>query len=110
MARASRSRWDKLLEAGIEFFEYEPTLYHCKIMIVDDVWSTVGSVNLDARSFSINDESNLNILDRDFAAQLVKTFEDDKAHSRVLTARDFKKQNWIGKAFNNFVGLFRSQL
>ena len=108
--RASRSRWGELLKAGVEFYEYEPTLYHCKIMIVDDIWATAGSVNVDERSFRINDEANLNVLDRKFAAKLIQTFEDDKSKSRRLTAEEFKERSWLSKCLDHFVGLFRSQL
>ena len=108
--KASRSRWGELLEAGVEFYEYQPTLYHCKIMIVDDVWVTAGSVNIDERSFRINDEANLNVLDREFAAQLTKSFQADKSKSRRLTAEAFKRRNWAGKFFDHFVALFQSQL
>jgi cardiolipin synthase len=107
---ASRARLKKLLEVGVEFYEYKPTLYHCKIMIVDNCWTTVGSVNLDAKSFRVNDEANLNVLDTDFAATLTKTFEADKAQSRPLTLKDFKHQNPFSKIANWFVGLFEADL
>jgi cardiolipin synthase A/B len=108
--RASRTRWGKLLEAGVEFYEYQPTLFHCKIMIVDNYWITAGSVNFDERSFRINDEANLNILDETLARQLVQTFEADKAKSRRLEASDFKRRNWFGRIFDQFFGLFRSEM
>jgi cardiolipin synthase A/B len=108
--KAGRSRWGELLEAGVEFYEYEPTLYHCKTMIVDDVWVTTGSVNIDERSFRINDEANLNVLDRQFAAKLIRSFEADKGKSRRLAARDFKRRNWFSKLGDHFFGLFHSQL
>jgi len=107
---ASRSRWDQLVAAGVEFYEFQPSLYHCKIMIVDDLWATVGSVNFDERSFEINDEANLNVLDREFAGKLIETFEADKNKSRRLNAGDFKRRNWLVKCWDHFVGLFRSQL
>ena len=53
---ASRSKWGPLLKAGIKIYEYEPTMYHCKVMIVDDVWVTVGSANFDSRSMFLNFE------------------------------------------------------
>jgi cardiolipin synthase len=108
--KAARSRWGQLLKAGVQFYEYEPTLYHCKIMIVDDIWSTVGSVNFDERSFRINDEANLNVFDRGFAAKLIETFEADLSQSRLLTHEDFKERNWFQKATDHFMGLFQSQL
>ena len=64
---ASRSRWDKLLAAGVKFYRYQPAMYHAKMMIVDDGYLTLGSVNFDSRSFSINDEANVNVLDKDVA-------------------------------------------
>jgi cardiolipin synthase A/B len=107
---ASRSRLKKLLAAGVLFYEYQPTLYHCKIMTVDGIWSTVGSVNFDERSFHANDEANLNVLDTDFAATLEKTFDEDKARSRPLTLDDLKRQSFLSKIANYFVGLFHADL
>lgn len=65
--RASRSRWGELLEAGIDIFEFQPTMYHCKVMVVDGLWLSVGSTNFDNRSFRLNDEANLNAFDRELA-------------------------------------------
>ena len=107
---ASRSRLRKLLDAGVKFYEYQPTLYHCKIMVVDDIWSTVGSINFDEKSFRANYEANLNVLDKNFAATLVKSFEDDKSKSRPLTPADFKRQNIFKKLGNFFFGLFHADL
>jgi cardiolipin synthase A/B len=108
--RAARARWRGLLEAGAEFYEYQPTLYHPKIMIVDDIWVSTGSVNFSDRSFRINDEANLNVLDPGFAAGLIKTFEADKQQSRLLSAESFRRRNIVTKFFDHFFGLFRSQL
>ena len=107
---ASRSRSGPLLKAGIEIFEYQPTRLHSKIMIVDGCLVTAGSVDFDERSFRINGEANMNVLDRDVAGRLTRLFEEDKAKSRRVTLEDFKKRNWIGKGFDLLVGLFRSQL
>ncbi|HSN68561.1 MAG TPA: phospholipase D-like domain-containing protein, partial [Thermoanaerobaculia bacterium] len=63
--RASRSLWGPLLECGVEIFEYQPTMLHVKVMIIDEVFTSVGSTNFDNRSFKLNDEANLNILDAD---------------------------------------------
>ena len=108
--KASRSRWGKLLKAGVQFYEYQPTLFHCKIMVVDDVWVTAGSVNFDERSFRVNDEANLNVLSPELAGKLIESFEADKAKSRHLTEKNFKQRNWLGRGFEQFFGLFRSQL
>ena len=62
--RASRSQWGPLLAAGAAIYEYQPTMYHCKVMVIDDCWVSVGSTNFDNRSFRLNDEANLNAIDK----------------------------------------------
>ena len=65
---------EPLLEAGVQIHEYEPTMFHCKVMVVDGLWVSVGSSNFDPRSFSINDETNLNVYDAAFAAEQAAVF------------------------------------
>jgi len=79
-------------------------------MIVDDVWVTGGSINFDDRSFRLNDECNLNVLDKDFAAAQIRVFEADKARSKRLIPDEFRKRPWYLRAVENFSGLFRSVL
>ena len=93
---ASRSKWGPLLAAGVKIYEYQPTMYHCKMMIVDDVWVSVGSANFDSRSFRLNDESNLNVLSRDFAAEQVRLFEQDKQQAREVSYRNWQRRS-LGK-------------
>lgn len=107
---ASRSRWGKLLEAGVVFHQYLPAMYHCKVMIVDDVFVTIGSTNFDNRSFRINDEVNVNVLDRRVATQHLKVFADDLAKSKPLTREEFESRATWQKAVDHFCGMFRSQL
>ncbi len=107
---ASRSRWGKLLEGGIEFYAYEPAMYHCKIMTVDDFFLTIGSVNFDNRSFGINDEVNVNVLDPEVARAGRRMFEDDLRHSHALTLEEFRARPAWQKLVDHFCGLFRSQL
>jgi cardiolipin synthase len=108
--RAARSRWDRLMEAGIEFYEFQPARYHCKQMIVDDAWITMGSINFDDRSFRINGESNINLYDPVFAARQIEIFEQDKAQSVRIAWREFKQRPWYMRAVENFWGLFRGLL
>jgi cardiolipin synthase A/B len=82
---ASRAGWGPLLQAGIEIYEFQPTMYHVKQMIVDDLWTSIGSANFDNRSFSLNSEANLNVLDAEFAAEQVRVFELDLRQSRRIT-------------------------
>lgn len=106
---ASRPRWSELLDAGVLIYEYQPSLYHCKVLIVDDVWVSVGSTNFDNRSFRLNDEVNLNIYDDVFAAEQVAIFQVDKNNSRLMTRTDFRKRSIPGKIFDAIAGLFRQQ-
>lgn len=87
-----KMRWPRLLKAGAEFYEYMPARFHCKYMIVDDCWATVGSANLDNRSLRLNEEANLNVLDEGFAAEHTKIFEEDKSRSRRVTLDDWRRR------------------
>ena len=108
--RAARSRWDRLLEAGVQFYEFQPAKYHCKVMIVDDAWVTCGSINFDDRSFRMNAEGNINIYDSEFAARQIKIFEEDKAQCIRIDPKRFRKRPWHIRCVENFWGLFRGLL
>jgi cardiolipin synthase len=88
VAPASQAKIGPLLLAGVEIYTYKPTMYHCKLLIVDDQWVSVGSSNLDDRSFRLNDEANLNVLDQNFARVQLKLFDEDLTKSERL---DYKK-------------------
>jgi cardiolipin synthase len=107
---ASRTLWPQLMRAGVKIYEYHPAMLHCKIMIVDDAFVTCGSVNFDERSFDINDESNMNVLDTAFTARMIADFERDKAQSKTMTLADVKQAPWYKRTFEWFTGLFRPQL
>lgn len=107
---ASRSRWGRLLEAGVEFHLYQPAMYHPKSMVVDDLLVTIGSVNFDNRSFSINDEILASFMDRRVAAKHRQMFERDIQRSKPLSFEEYKNRPIYIKAFDHFAGLFRSQL
>src|SRR5258708_14505338 len=79
---ASHALWGDLLKAGINIYEFQPTMFHCKQLIIDDRWVSIGSANMDNRSFRLNDEANLNVLDVNFAARQISVFENDKKRSR----------------------------
>src|SRR5262249_56135331 len=91
-AAAARSRWGRLLAAGAEIHLYEPALFHCKTMVIDDVLVTIGSANFDNRSFSINDEVTLTVLDARVAADHLRIFADDLAHSQRFTREEFESR------------------
>ncbi len=108
--RASRSRWGPLLRAGVEIYEYQPTMYHCKVLIVDDVWTSVGSTNFDSRSFSLNDEANLNIHDVAFGLAQAQHFERDRARSRRVSLADWDSRPWHDKLRDALWSAIGSQL
>jgi cardiolipin synthase len=108
--RASRASWGELLRAGAELYEYQPTMYHCKVMIVDERWVSVGSTNFDTRSFSTNDEVNLNVYDREFALAQVKVFEEDLQRSRRVSLEEWERRPWTEKVWEHAMGLLSSQL
>ena len=107
---AARSRWGKLLAAGVEFYLYEPAMYHAKTMVVDGELLIIGSSNFDNRSFAINDEVTLGVLDRKVAAENVRIFEDDMNHSKRLTREEFEARPMYVKILDHICGWFRSQL
>ena len=108
--RASRAGWGKLLAGGAEIYEYEPTMYHAKVLIVDARWVSVGSTNFDNRSFAINDEANLNILDAAFAQRQVALFEDDLARARRVTLEEWRSRSLFDEAVDFAASLLSSQL
>lgn len=110
LRRASRFEWGPLLRAGVEIHEYQPTMYHCKVMIVDEVWTSVGSTNFDSRSFSVNDEANLNIHDAGFARDQAATFERDLRESHRVTLTEWESRPWNDKFLDALAGLLSSQL
>src|SRR5437868_12392943 len=89
---SGRSSYGKLLKAGAKVYEYEPSMIHAKIAIFDGVWSVVGSTNLDNRSFGINDEINVAVLDPQMASRLTRDFEQDASQSRKVSVEDWEKR------------------
>ena len=83
--RASRGTWGPLLEAGVRIYEYQPTMYHPKVMVEDDVWVSVGSTNFDNRSFGLNDEVNLAALDPQLANTMSQLFQQDLSRANRVT-------------------------
>ncbi len=107
---ASRARWGPLLKAGIEIAEYQPTMYHVKALVVDSLMVSVGSTNFDNRSFSLNDEANLNVLDATFAGEQVKIFNDDWKKAKVITYAAWEDRPVTEKALSHLASLVGDQL
>ena len=94
--QASRSQFGALLEAGVEIYEYQAGLLHAKTMTIDGIWATIGSTNLDTRSFALNEELNAVLYNKDVAGQLEKIFADDLTYSQKI---DY--QRWRNRGFFN---------
>jgi cardiolipin synthase len=107
---ASHERWGKLLEAGIEMAEYQPTMFHVKALVVDSLLVSVGSTNFDNRSFSLNDEANLNVLDPGFALQQNAVFENDWKHARRVTLQQWQDRPLSDKIGGKIADLIGEQL
>jgi cardiolipin synthase len=89
---AGRTYYEKLLEGGVKIYEYQPTMMHAKTMVVDGIWSYVGSMNFDNRSLSFNNESLLVALDRRVGAQMDSVFMDDIKWSKEIKLDEFRKR------------------
>ena len=107
---ASRARWGALLEAGALIAEYQPTMYHCKVMVVDGLLVSVGSTNFDNRSFRLNDEATLNILDAGFAKQQTRIFDADLQHSHAVSLAEWRGRPWRERLADVLASMLGSQL
>ena len=107
---ASRAQWGELLQAGALIAEYAPTMYHCKVMVVDGLFVSVGSTNFDNRSFRLNDEATLNLIGTAFAAEQTKIFEADLAQSRRISFEAWQARPLKEKAGELLSSLIASQL
>jgi cardiolipin synthase A/B len=108
--RASCARWGPLLEAGVLIAEYQPTMFHCKVLVVDELLVSVGSTNFDNRSFRLNDEANLNVLGAPFARQQVEIFQRDLQRSRPITLQAWQQRPWQEKVLEHAASWFGGQL
>ena len=107
---ASRAGWGPLLKAGALIHEYQPTMYHVKLLIVDGLWSSVGSTNFDARSFRLNAEANLNVYDEEFSRLQTGAFDADLEKSRRITYEEWENRPWHEKFKEHVAAIFSSQL
>lgn len=107
---ASRALWGEMLEAGVEIYEYMPTLYHCKVMIVDRSFVSIGSANLDNRSFSLNDECNVNVFNEAFADEQRQIMENDLNSCRKVTIDQWRKRPMKEKIREGGALIFQHQL
>jgi cardiolipin synthase len=105
----SRGGYGPLLKAGAEFFEYEPAMIHAKVMVVDELWSVVGSTNFDNRSFGLNDEVNLAVRDTALAQRLESDMAADLKESRRVSLEEWKHRPVTQRAPELLGWLFERQ-
>jgi cardiolipin synthase len=108
--QASRERWGSMLAAGVRIAEYQPTMYHVKALVVDSQLVSVGSTNFDNRSFSINDEANLNVMDPNFAKAQAAIFEADWRRAKPISLERWQDRPLLEKLGSELASLVGAQL
>lgn len=106
---SARRLYGDLLKHGVEIHEYQPTMIHAKVMVVDGKWSVVGSTNIDNRSFALNDEVNLAAFDLEMSRRLTEDFMQDLKTSRRITYEEWKKRPWKERLTEQFGSLIERQ-
>jgi cardiolipin synthase len=94
---AGRGLYENLLEGGVKIYEYQPTMMHAKTVVVDALWSAVGSMNFDNRSIAFNNESQILALDTGVGQQMEQIFLEDLKYSKEMKLDEFRKRSWKGK-------------
>jgi cardiolipin synthase len=107
---AAQGLYGALLECGIKIYEYQPTMMHCKVMVIDGVWSSVGSANFDDRSFRLNDEANLNVFSDELAREQIRLIDADIRQSRRLVLKKWRNRRFGRRVNERLALLLRSQL
>lgn len=107
---ASHHHYGTLLEAGVRLFEYERTLLHQKVLVIDGQWASIGSSNFDDRSFEINDEVALVVYDEPLARELEEVFESDLQHAVEQKLDEWQRRSIVHKLIDGTSFLFNEQL
>jgi cardiolipin synthase A/B len=94
---ASRAGFGELFESGVKIYEYEAGLLHAKTMVIDGAWATIGSTNLDTRSFALNEEVNLVVYSHDVAVRLEQVFADDLGYAHRLDPRTWRRRGVVDR-------------
>ena len=104
---ASRRDFGPLLKGGVRIYEYQPTMIHSKALVVDGIFTTIGSINFDARSMSKNAEESVSFYDRGFAAEVEAMFQRDLLLCKEVTLEDWKDRGASARIAETFSGLFK---
>jgi cardiolipin synthase len=104
---ASRGIYKELLEAGVKIFEFQPTMLHSKVMVVDNVWSSIGSINFSSRSMKANAEANVAIYDQAFAGQVKGLIEADITRSEEIVLEQWKHRSLWQRIRERYFSLYK---
>jgi cardiolipin synthase len=107
---AAQGLYGALLEAGIQIFVYQPTMMHCKVLVIDGLWSSMGSANFDDRSFRLNDEANLNVFSEELAREQTQLIDGDILQSRRMVLKKWRNRKFGRRLNERLALLLRSQL
>ena len=107
---ASIQLYGNLLKAGIEIYEYVPTMMHQKTMVVDGIWSTIGTTNFDNRSFALNEESNISVYDQRLAGELERIFKEDLKVCERITLEQWQRRGLRTRVLGVLSLIFKDQI
>jgi len=107
---ATWSTYPHMIKNGIKIYEWQDEILHSKTAVIDGIWSSVGSHNLDHRSLHYNLEVNINVYDREFGSEMTRVFRDDLKKSKPVTLAETKDRPFVSKAASKLLYLFRSWL
>ena len=94
---SQREEFGPLLDAGVRLYEYFPALLHTKAMVIDGIWSTIGSMNFDNRSMALNDELNVVFYNEQIAQRLQDILREDLTHSNEISREQLESRGWAGR-------------
>jgi cardiolipin synthase len=109
ITKFSRSLELELLRAGAEIYEYQPGMIHAKLLVIDGQWSVLGSANFDHRSFALNNEVSMAVLDRSLATKLRMQMEEDLTQSRRITAKEIRNRSFTTRMMDDLSWLIRRE-
>jgi cardiolipin synthase A/B len=107
---AARASFTRLLRAGVFIYNYNGEILHAKTSVFDEVWSIIGSANLDFQSLRRNDEGNVGIINEGFAGQMINIFNDDLIQSSSIIPDEWRQRPFFEKVKERFFSLFRRRL
>jgi cardiolipin synthase len=107
---AAQGLYGALLKSGIQIYEYQPTMMHSKVLVIDGLWTSVGSANFDDRSFRLNDEANLNVFSDDLAREQIRLIDADILQSRRMVLNKWRHRKFGRRINERLALLLRSQL